>query len=436
MQTAIDDETPRKAPATQSTSVPVATQQKKAWWLWVIPTIVILVTVGYILNSYENMKRKSETAIAQAQNLQHISETAVALAQSTTTAQAGAVMTQEYAKQISATALARPVINDSNLSEMTRLITLEDAVARVESNVVFSPDGSLVVAAVCVTKQEYDCVQMEIRIWQTFDGALVQKLDAPDPDNDSFLSFSPDGHMLALIHSYSKVQFWRVEDWQPTDTLELGDKSSWHMLAFSPDGSKLAIGDGQGNIQVWDIDIKSLLYEISVEDQIRSAMEEDRALAGTALTFSPDGTIIAMSTYEGEVKLLRASDGRIIQMLPLKGHNVWDLTFSPDGGLLAEAFSNWVVIWRVNDWTEQYKLYDHTDWVRRVVFSPDGRMLASGGEDKIIRFWEVDGGNLIFNLDEDYYIYALGFSPDGRSLMTAGWNEERGGSIYLWGITP
>ena len=59
-QTAAYDETPRKTRTTQSTPSPVPPQQKKTvWWPWVILTLVILVSMGYILNSYKSETNKT-----------------------------------------------------------------------------------------------------------------------------------------------------------------------------------------------------------------------------------------------------------------------------------------------------------------------------------------------------------------------------------------
>jgi WD40 repeat protein len=66
-----------------------------------------------------------------------------------------------------------------------------------------------------------------------------------------------------------------------------------------------------------------------------------------------------------------------------------DLAFSPDGTLIALAtYDNTVVLWDAGTGEACYVLASGS-WNRRVTWSPDGEMLAAGTGDGKIVLWET-----------------------------------------------
>ena len=106
---------------------------------------------------------------------------------------------------------------------------------------------------------------------------------------------------------------------------------------------------------------------------------------------------------------------------------VKDLTFSPDGQLLATVGIH-VKLWDVSNQAELTTLR-HDDWVFTVAFSPNGQLLATGDNKGIVKIWDVQTRQVIAQLESDTVtVYAVTFSPDGRTLATAGYQ----GKIKLW----
>ena len=57
---------------------------------------------------------------------------------------------------------------------------------------------------------------------------------------------------------------------------------------------------------------------------------------------------------------------------------VFDLSYSPDGKLLA-AGTRWALrIWDTGTWEERHVLKHPAEYVRGVTFSPDGQSVVSG----------------------------------------------------------
>ena len=116
----------------------------------------------------------------------------------------------------------------------------------------------------------------------------------------------------------------------------------------------------------------------------------------------------------------------------LEGHtdNVWSVTFSPNGKMLASAsWDQTVRIWNVNTGRLLHILGGHTDSVNGVAFSPDGNTLASGSWDGTINLWNPRSGNLKRTLTgHTGGVASVAFSPDGNTLASG----SADATIRLW----
>lgn len=155
--------------------------------------------------------------------------------------------------------------------------------------------------------------------------------------------------------------------------------------------------------------------------------------AVSAVTFSPDGRLVALASFDNKVTILDAATKRVVTRLNgyFPGVNPQTLTFSPDGKLLAAADKGAVSLWRTNDWHLSHRLESKVgNYVIAMAFSPDGQTLASSFNFNV-SFWDVTTGR------EKQPAHArspalvrghlLAFSPDGQTLAVAIDNE-----IQLW----
>ena len=159
------------------------------------------------------------------------------------------------------------------------------------------------------------------------------------------------------------------------------------------------------------------------------------------VAFDPQGDLLA-AAIQGKVLLWQVSDGRMVRTLEMPDDEVWSLTFSPDGSLLAAGTKGYqgadnknrkskVLIWKVADGSLMRVLEDPTNeeslgymgytTVTDVAFSPDGTLLAAVTRRGVVGLWRMADGALLhaFTLEPYGRPSVVAFSPDGRMLAAA-----------------
>lgn len=121
---------------------------------------------------------------------------------------------------------------------------------------------------------------------------------------------------------------------------------------------------------------------------------------------------------------------------------VFDVTFSPDGKMLASCGADLRIrLWDAASGRPLRELAGHPQWISNIAFSPAGKILASKGDDHTVRLWNVATGREIcspIRTDTNF----LAFSPDGKTLLfTNRWQPDPEkktkpvGGIHFWDIS-
>jgi WD40 repeat protein len=172
--------------------------------------------------------------------------------------------------------------------------------------VAYSPDGKLFASALA-----------NVVLSNPATGETVRKLAGPQ-NIISSLAFSPDGTLIAATSWDKTVHIWRATDGQVVRVLRSAPDF--------PEGTSAALPADR-----------------------RKTSEERFTLPVTGLAFSPDGTLLAISSADKTVRLWSLSTG------------------------------------------EQLKIFrGHERAVTCIAFSPDGRNLVSGSADKTLRIWVLE----------------------------------------------
>jgi WD40 repeat protein len=150
-----------------------------------------------------------------------------------------------------------------------------------------------------------------------------------------------------------------------------------------------------------------------------------------SMTFSPDGKLLAIGDSNGEIHLWQVSTFK--QVLSLKGHEswVWSVSFSPDGQTLASSSQDCTAkLWDIRT-GQCLRTLQGSDLIRSVELSPDGKILASGHVDATVRLWDVSTGACLKTLQgHDRSVWSVSFSPNGRILASS--SDDR--TVKLWDI--
>ena len=172
------------------------------------------------------------------------------------------------------------------------------------------------------------------------------------------------------------------------------------------------------------------------------------------VSFSPDGRYIASGSVDLTVCVWDWKKQK--KMAQLVGHTlrINDVCFSPDGQYIVSGSLDSTV--RVWDWITQKeisKLEGHTsnDGRRRgytygvssVCFSPDGQYIASGGSDNTARVWDWKNEKEIKKLEHIDWALIVCFSNDGRYIVSSSsdntvrvWDWENEKEIRKFAGTP
>ncbi len=202
----------------------------------------------------------------------------------------------------------------------------------------------------------------------------------------------------------------------------LGGHANWVLaVSFSPNGKLLATGSADNGVKLWDSQsgkqIKTLTGHTG---EVRS------------VSFSPDGKRLATGSADNTVKLWNITTGIEIQTLTERTE-VRSISFSPNSKLLATGSAdNTVKLWDSQSGKQIKTLTGHGNDVRSVSFSPDGKILATGSYDKTVKLWNTSTGKEIQTLSgHTNDVNSVSFSPNGKILASGSGDK----TVKLWDTT-
>src|SRR5262249_20184409 len=119
-------------------------------------------------------------------------------------------------------------------------------------------------------------------------------------------------------------------------------------MSFSPDGTHLALACVDGTLELWKVP----------QGQLVASLPRQPASIDSVV-FSPDGRQIAVGNTLGSLKIW---DMKGHEVLTLRGHlrSIYGLSISSDGRLLASASIDRTTVWDLTQNPEALSLSGHT----------------------------------------------------------------------------
>ena len=143
----------------------------------------------------------------------------------------------------------------------------------------------------------------------------------------------------------------------------------------------------------------------------------------TAVAYSPDGQLLAVSGYH-EVLLHKGDGSGLIARLVGLSERIQSVAFSPDGKTLAVSGGDpgrvgEIQLWEVDKKSLRLSISVTFDTVYGVSWSPDGKLVACGCSGKAVRAFDaVTGKQVLFQGAHSDWVMGTVFSQDGDHLLS------------------
>ncbi len=273
------------------------------------------------------------------------------------------------------------------------------------SSVAYSPDGKLLAVA------RYDTVELLAIPERT----LVRKL-GPHRGRINAVSFSNDGTRLLAAAGepgvFGEVRLWHVADGQPAGEFK-GHADSLYAAVLSPDGKLLATSSYDQQIKLWDA---------ATGKELRTLSGHNDAVFD--LAFRPDGKILASASGDRTVKLWDVASGERLDTFGQPTKEQYCVAFSPDGKRVAAGgVDNRIRVWQISEEGKEntnplaYARFAHEGAVVKLVYSADSKTLVSAGEDRTVKVWDAEPMNERLMLEpQSDWAPALAIAPDGKTV--------------------
>jgi len=371
-------------------------------------------------------------------------------------------------------------IYDAQTGKEISLIKVKYRGLRFRDRVAFSPDGKTFATGNWLQARG-------IELWDVETGEKITTLKK-HIGGVYDLEFSPDGKMLSCGSLYKGVEYhmWEVDSGREVAGFK-GEQESYSYSAFvmSP-GARLIASTSKGKIFLWDTATHSLrhtidfpesyvqgltfspdnktlvssgsnvlLWDTETGNQI-SKLDLDRGIYSVdALTYSPDGKILAGGSYGGKIILwdmeqlnqqpkdqkltLPALLSKVVNKRPSNSkhptlvehtRSIETLAFTADSKTLASGSRDGtVIVWDVANRTPQLTVDGHTGSVTALRFLENDKTLFSVSSDGIVRIWNTDTGAEKF-IKTNWYAYTIAFPQDGKTVAFRGSSNE----IQIWDV--
>ena len=301
-----------------------------------------------------------------------------------------------------------------------------------------------------------------VRLWDLEDNVEAGVFESVD-----IMTISESGSVLALVNADNTTTLWDIADGREIATLA----ETNGFPQFSPDETRIATGNADGSVHIWQTEngeeltvlaghaqdafaqafspddawfVSTGCEELDAEGDcarkdavlwdMTTGTEANRFEDVTSASFSPDGTILVLTSAELDEVKLYDTESQTQQATIATLYLNLSTAFNSDSSVLAisgcmgteNCTQGAVLLWDVELGSEAALIEMEGRFAQRVAFSPDDTVVAAAGSDGVL-LWNVQSPGSPAVLPEQA---SVAFNSDG-TLIASG---DDSGSVKLWGL--
>ena len=265
--------------------------------------------------------------------------------------------------------------------------------------------------------------------------------NAQEPKTLWTAAWSPNDHYIAIGGSQGELKIYDGQTYELVRSYSVGDvilsSAKWH-----PTQNKLAVITQSDSFkaQILDLDSNEWIELEGLRNSLR------------ALDWSQDGSLLAVSEFEGEISVF-TSDGKSVSRFMGDDKSVAGLDWHPIKNIIVAVGSTIGLFDQYGDTIQIYKPREEEVFLLCVEWHPTGTYFATGdygtfqdAENKLIQYWNKDGEQLLETGNSVAEYRNIRWSSNGEYLASANdalriWDtngqliyESESTKDYLWGI--
>ncbi len=203
-------------------------------------------------------------------------------------------------------------------------------------------------------------------------------------------------------------------------------------LSFSPDGKLLALGGHDSIVRLWHINTDVHAINQANPDITLDTKSNDNF---TVVAISQDDSWLAAGTYTGVVYIWDLRGPTLLYTMKDQVDPIRKIEFSKDGSnlVIATMYQTWSWTLASGKMVAENSIGFGQTAVYALDISPVGDLVATARGDGSIWLQNIPSGKLIARLGgQQLSVSALAFSPDGSKLAA----RSSEGVINVWNLSP
>jgi len=296
------------------------------------------------------------------------------------------------------------------------------------SSLIFAPNGRQFLVGGFVMDGEHRFPSMElVNLKQGSLGRLLGK----DESNGASIRVSPDGELMAFQIDAATVKLLSTRDWRTLCTLgaqkESGSDDALVRRFLVTVKSVQAVSFlGDGNHLAGEIEGGGIKVWDTRTGEVKKTVGRE-AETGSIAAIAAGGNAVAEIAADEQVRLWSVESGEPQTVLPAKSR-ASAIALSGDGTILAASLGKSISLTDVHDLGKQ-RLIPATGNVSALGLSTEGKSLAVAGEGTVT-IWDAERAQIKTKMTAPGPVAVLQFGSQDR-LLAAG---SKDGNVTVWNI--